>query len=149
MRCAHFEELILDSFDRELAGQERPALDAHLAGCASCRVFLEAQKSLDTALAAGIAAPPLPDGFARQVLSRVDGIPQEPKISSLPEILDFVGYAGLAVAAACLARYLPELTLPESLRRHSSRTRPAAPPPCSLRAAYGSRFASNAAFPCS
>jgi hypothetical protein len=39
MRCQDIERLILESEERELSGEERLALDEHLARCASCTGF--------------------------------------------------------------------------------------------------------------
>jgi hypothetical protein len=115
MHCADFEELILDSFDQPLPESAAARLRGHLSQCGACRRFHEAQKALDTALSANIEAPELPLEFKQRVLRRVDGTLVEPRVSFLPEILDFVGIAGVAAAAGCLYRYLPEFSLPEGL----------------------------------
>lgn len=115
MRCADFEELILDSFDQPLPESAAARLRGHLSQCGACRRFHEAQKALDTALSANIEAPGLPAGFKQRVLGRIDATRVEPRVSFLPEILDFVGIAGVAAAAGCLYHYLPEFHVPEAL----------------------------------
>jgi anti-sigma factor RsiW len=115
MPCSYFEERILEHFDAALTTEGQREVEAHLAECAECRRFFRAQQELDAALGERFCAPALPPQFQQRVLSRIEHLPPPARVSPLPEILDFVGCAGLAVAALCAVRYLPEFSLPESL----------------------------------
>lgn len=52
--------------DNELDARSRERLERHLAGCAACRRILTDFAGAD-ALIAGLAAPPIPEGFAASV----------------------------------------------------------------------------------
>jgi predicted anti-sigma-YlaC factor YlaD len=106
MPCPSFEDLLLDY--AELAPAERGAVDAHLAGCADCREYLETLAHLETGLSDLYAGAQVSPSFRNEVLSIVE------RPSLLPEILDFIGWAGIIAGLACLAPLLrhfhPELT---------------------------------------
>jgi anti-sigma factor RsiW len=115
MPCSYFEERVLEHFEAALTAEGQREVEAHLAGCPACRRFFRAQQELDRALGERFRAPAVPPQFQQRVLSRIEHLPPPARVSPLPEILDFVGFAGLAVAAFCALRYLPEFSLPESL----------------------------------
>lgn len=54
------EEALTERLDGELSPERRAALDAHLAGCASCRKTLERLKAASAAFKAHAAVPPAP-----------------------------------------------------------------------------------------
>jgi len=115
MPCSCFEEQILEHFEAALAAEGRREVDAHLAGCPACRRFFRAQQELDMALGERFRAPAVPPQFQQRVLSRIEHLPPPARVSPLPEILDFVGFAGLAIAAFCAVRYFPQFSWPETL----------------------------------
>jgi predicted anti-sigma-YlaC factor YlaD len=105
MSCAPFEDLLLDY--TELAPAERCAVDAHLAGCVDCREYLDTLARLETGLSQLYAGAQVSAAFRNDVLSILE------RPSLLPEILDFIGWAGIIAAWVCLAPLLrhfqPEL----------------------------------------
>ncbi len=74
--CAQFEERLIDSAAGDLAAEQRPALDSHLAACAACRERFALETSLfasvDAGLAAMVAADPSAE-FAGRVMEQVTG----------------------------------------------------------------------------
>jgi predicted anti-sigma-YlaC factor YlaD len=99
MPCASFEDLLLDY--TELAPAERGAVDAHLAGCADCRGYLETLAHLETGLSELYSGAHVSPAFRHDVLSILE------RPSLLPEVLDFIGWAGILAALVCLASLLP------------------------------------------
>jgi predicted anti-sigma-YlaC factor YlaD len=97
--CASFEDLLVDY--TELAPAERCAVDAHLAGCADCREYLETMAHLETGLSGLYAGAQVSPTFRHDVLSIFE------RPSLLPEILDFIGWAGIIAALICLVPLLP------------------------------------------
>ncbi|MEK7407744.1 MAG: zf-HC2 domain-containing protein [Acidobacteriota bacterium] len=87
MPCAEYENRLLDQAG--LNAEERDAVDAHLDRCAGCRAFLEALERVDAALAAELGHKQVTPAFRRAVLARIS------RPSFLPEVLDFVGWAGV------------------------------------------------------
>lgn len=110
MACAELESRLLEY--RELAPEERAKVDAHLAGCAACREFLEALESVDGALEAQFAGCRVSAGFGEAVRDRVrrQAAPRRP--SFVPEILDLVGW-GAVLALIGLALNWASVTIPE------------------------------------
>jgi hypothetical protein len=105
MPCAEWEDLLLDY--SELSAGERQATDAHLAGCAGCREYLETAAHLETGLVELYSGAQVSPAFRSNVLSSLDtGIGLE-RPSALPEVLDFIGWAGIIAAIVCLAWLLP------------------------------------------
>jgi hypothetical protein len=98
MPCASFEDLLLDY--RELEPAERCAVDAHLAGCADCRECLDTLAHLETGLYDLCAGAQVSSAFRNDVLSTLE------RPSLLPEVLDFIGWAGIIAALVCLAPLL-------------------------------------------
>ena len=105
MPCASFEDLLLEY--RELSADERKAVDAHLAGCANCRQYLETAAELDAALAETYSGAQTAPAFREAVLSGIRAETHLPKPSALPEVLDFIGWAGVIAAMVCLTPLLP------------------------------------------
>jgi len=69
MRCQDFERLMLESDDRELLREERPALEEHLEGCSKCAAFRSFRGSLREQLREA-AGPALPDELSDRVRLR-------------------------------------------------------------------------------
>jgi predicted anti-sigma-YlaC factor YlaD len=95
MACTQFEDLLLDY--EELAGAARAEVDSHVAVCAECRAFLETLAGLDARLTAMYAGVTAPARFRGRVLARTPR-----RLSRLPEMLDFAGWAAVAGVAAAL-----------------------------------------------
>lgn len=98
MPCASFEDLLLDY--QELEPAERGAVDAHMAGCADCREYLDTLAHLETGLCDLYAGAQVSPAFRNEVLS----ILERPTL--LPEVLDFIGWAGIIAALICLVPLL-------------------------------------------
>src|SRR5882724_6205968 len=105
MPCDSFEDRLLDY--SELSAAEREPVDAHVAGCADCREYLDAAERLDARLADLYAGVRVSPGFQAAVLSRKKAEVFLARPSLLPEVLDFVGWAGGIAAVVCLATLLP------------------------------------------
>jgi hypothetical protein len=91
MACPDFEELV------------RQGPGGHAAQCEDCAALLEALAEVDsrlTAAYAGISAPP---SLAASVRMRIAGQTEWRGPSLVPEILDFVGWAGVLALFAALA----------------------------------------------
>ncbi len=99
MPCAPFEDLLVDY--TELAPAERCAVDAHLAGCADCREYLKTVAHLEAELSGLYSGAQVSPAFRHDVLSILE------RPSLLPEVLDFIGWAGIIAALVCLAPLLP------------------------------------------
>src|SRR5947209_3709990 len=108
MPCASFEDRLLDY--AELSAAEREPVDAHLAGCADCREYLDAAAQLDIRLADLYGGARVSAAFQGAVLSRAKAEVPLAKPSWLPEALDFIGWAGIIAALVCLASLLPGFT---------------------------------------
>src|ERR1700733_12886040 len=91
-----FEEDLALYALQALEGEERAALEQHLAGCAACRLELEQLRG-DGALLALSAAGPKPPLRARQRL--LDAVAREPK-TLLPTIVPSTRNDGASSAAA-------------------------------------------------
>jgi predicted anti-sigma-YlaC factor YlaD len=105
MPCMVWGDLLLDY--SELPADERQAADAHLAGCADCREYLETMAHLETGLVelySGTKVSPAFRSEVRACLNAGIGLEQP---SVLPEVLDFIGWAGIIAAIVCLAWLLP------------------------------------------
>jgi anti-sigma factor RsiW len=108
MPCASFEDRLLDY--AELSTAEREPVDAHLAGCADCREYLDAVAQLDIRLACLYGGARVSPAFQEALVSRVKSEVPLAEPSWLPEILDFIGWAGILAAVVCLASLLPGFT---------------------------------------
>src|SRR5437870_2807123 len=100
MACVEFEDLLLDY--SELSDAERVRADGHVAGCAACREFLEVLQAVDTNLTAQYSHRGLDASFDHALKQRIrqekQRIRQEipaPRPSLVPELLDFIGWAGI------------------------------------------------------
>ena len=106
MPCASFEDLIADY--PELAAAERADVDSHVAACAGCREYLETIRELDAGLEKLYSGAQVSPALQRAVFSRMGAEARMGKPSPLPEVLDFIGYAGIIGAIAWLAPLLPD-----------------------------------------
>lgn len=105
MPCGAFEDQLVEY--AELPDRERDAVDAHVAGCAECRMYLETLSHVDRELDrvfAGAAAPP---GMAAAVLRHT----RTPEPSMLPEVLDAIGWIGVFAILGCLAFFVQGVTI--------------------------------------
>ena len=98
MPCASFEDMLLDYSELEPA--ERCAVDTHLAGCTDCREYLDTLAHLETGLSELYAGVQVSSAFRNDVLSTLE------RPSLLPEVLDFIGWAGIIAALVCLVPLL-------------------------------------------
>src|SRR5688572_20230282 len=72
MDCEEVSTLISAELDGELAPEDRPALEAHLAGCVACRSVLEAFRLQDGELRRSFAPRRrAAQGVARSVVARL------------------------------------------------------------------------------
>jgi hypothetical protein len=94
MNCSHFEDRLIDAIDQP-ATDWPPDLRSHLAGCASCREFLETQQLLDQTLAAKLVPTSPSPRFRAAVLSKVHSEARTPLIEILPDLLNLAGAASL------------------------------------------------------
>jgi hypothetical protein len=69
--CPEIEIRIPDYQEHRLSAADRKDVEAHLAGCANCRVFDRQLRDLDAALATRLSVAELSPGFDRQVMARI------------------------------------------------------------------------------
>jgi anti-sigma factor RsiW len=74
VHCASSEEHLEGYLDGTLAGAQRAAVRAHLAGCGRCSGFLAELRALDGLLTAR-REPILPDDFSAAMMSEVGDLP--------------------------------------------------------------------------
>ena len=70
-------------------------MDAHLAGCVDCREYLDTLAHLETGLCDLYAGAQVSSAFRNNVLSTLE------RPTLLPEVLDFIGWAGIIAALVC------------------------------------------------
>ena len=110
MACKEFEDRLVDY--PELSGDERLAVDSHLAGCAECRAFREVLAEVDSTLAAAFSGLNGPAALPHTVMSRIETRTPARRPSFVPELLDLTGGAAvLAVALLLLPICLSGLAL--------------------------------------
>jgi len=98
MACAKFEDLLLGY--AELSDAERVRADGHVAGCTACKEFLEALQAVDTNLTAQYSHRVLDANFDHALRRRIrQEIPRQ-RPSLVPELLDFIGWAGIVALIA-------------------------------------------------
>ena len=111
MACAEFEDLLLDY--AELSDAERVRADGHVAGCAACREFLEVLLVVDTNLTAQYGHRVLDATFDHALKQRIRHEIPTPRPSLVPELLDFIGWAGILALVALIALWIgPLIHLP-------------------------------------
>jgi anti-sigma factor RsiW len=93
--CSEFENL-LAGYDA-LEESDRARVDAHVAQCSACSALAQALSDLGTALSAEYGEVRAPR-MLRERLSRELSHDPLRKPSSLPEILDMVGWSAVACA---------------------------------------------------
>ena len=106
MDCDVYRDLLLDFVNGALAGQERAALEDHLADCGPCREAVALERRLDESLSRRLVAVP-PDGFTGRVLSCVR---DERSVGRVPgRVLQLAAYAAsLAALLTGFRQGLPE-----------------------------------------
>jgi len=116
MACAEFEELLIDYQD--LPFPERTKVDAHLAGCTGCREYLSILRQLDDDFTAQYSGMTANRGLQLRIRSRIAAETRLARLSYLPEILDFIGAAGIvAIVSSLVWMLVPReaLALPDDL----------------------------------
>lgn len=98
MGCPEYEELMLASLDEPLEPGRAAELSHHLATCWACAELATVHAEVDAVLARHFAASVEPVNIRESVLTRVARERSLEPPSYLPEVLDFVGYAGVAAA---------------------------------------------------
>ncbi|MFZ3201885.1 MAG: zf-HC2 domain-containing protein [Candidatus Acidiferrales bacterium] len=111
MACNQFEDLILEYCEGTISPDDRRRVESHVAACADCRAFLMAQTDMDACLARAIVPPKLPSNFKRRVLAEIESEPDELGFGEFLEVFDWIGYAGLALAAIYLLEKSPNPAL--------------------------------------
>jgi hypothetical protein len=101
MACAEFQDRLIDYEDA--SPRERTELDVHLARCADCRSYWNTLEQLDGALALRYSVPPAPHVLEDRIRTRIAAEARLPRVSFLPEVLDFIGGASLLAIACGLA----------------------------------------------
>jgi anti-sigma factor RsiW len=71
MTCQQFQRRIFDCLDNQLSSAERPAVAAHLAGCADCAAWAQQLSRLDAALTRVVQIPALGPDFCARVSQRI------------------------------------------------------------------------------
>ncbi len=108
MACVSFEDRLLD-YD-ELDAGERALVDAHLHDCGECREYLNVLAAMDAGLTRLYAGAQVSHKFRAPVVTH--------KVSWVPELLDFIGWAAViafAIGAALLFVPAPALIMPASI----------------------------------
>lgn len=106
MACAQWEDSL--AAYAELSPEERASVDCHLPACAACREYLDVMRALDAAMTREYA------GVSFRVAMRER--PATPRVSAMPEVLDFIGCAALLLVAMLFAwKLIPHTVLTDSL----------------------------------
>src|SRR5437879_4443896 len=112
MPCAEYENRLLEY--AELPQDERRRVDAHAAGCAGCREFLDALVLVDEELSAQFSGREVSAGFTGALTARIRREPAPRRPSFVPELLDFVGWGAIVALIALvvywLAPHMPEVS---------------------------------------
>ena len=96
MSCPEFEVLL------------REGRSGHAAQCERCTALLDALADVDSSLEAAYAGVSAPRTLAAAARSRILEQQALRKLSLVPEILDFIGWAAiLALVAVIAQRYIP------------------------------------------
>lgn len=109
MPCEEFERRLTEYATLDAA--ERAGVDAHVSHCPECREWLRLLAEIDAGLQSAY-------GDVRAPVTLAQGLGREarPRLSPLPELLDWIAWTGVAVAAAAIVWFsnLPpfELTGP-------------------------------------
>jgi len=108
MACDQFQDLILEYCEGAISPDDRKRVESHVAMCGDCRAFLAGQQELDARLARAIVPPKLSAGFERRVLAEIKSRPEGLRFRDFVEVLDWIAYSGLALAAIYLLQQLPD-----------------------------------------
>jgi anti-sigma factor RsiW len=111
MTCFEAEELLLESLDESLTAQAARSLDGHVAGCAACTAFAARLRSVDTALTAALAPPPLSPLLAPAIRTRQRQERRNAMAGSLPDLIHMGGCAVATVLSAVLLPVEASVTL--------------------------------------
>ena len=80
----------------------------HAARCETCAALLDALADVDSALESAFAGVSAPPSLAAAACLRIAEERSRRRLSLVPEILDFIGWAAiLALVAVVVERYLP------------------------------------------
>jgi hypothetical protein len=102
MHCREAQEQILESLAETRPGAHTPELKTHLAGCETCRTFLDTQIRLDLRLRAAISAPALSPAFRASLANNVRREPLSVWPEYLPDVAHLVG----CVCATALCSFM-------------------------------------------
>lgn len=110
MNCEDYTPLLSAALDDELTGEERAALDAHLAQCPRCRALLEELRAQDRALEELNAEPPAE--LKSRVMAAVAAEPRRSPAARGSRSLPWKRWGALAAALVLVvgAAALPRLT---------------------------------------
>ncbi len=108
MACDQFQDLILEYCEGAISPDDRKRVESHIAMCGGCRAFLAGQQELDARLARAIVPPKLSASFERRVLAEIKSRPEGLRFRDFVEVLDWIAYSGLALAAIYLLQQLPD-----------------------------------------
>lgn len=103
--CDRAGGLIERRLDGEASPQDDALLDAHVAACPSCAALLEAEASLDAALAARFAGAMPTAGFAAAVRTRVAAERPPQAAAWVPDLLNAAGLVLSLVVVLPLAAW--------------------------------------------
>ena len=95
MPCDGFESRLIEY--AESSEQERRSVDEHMAACPSCREYFDALLMVDHALTASFSDVTAPAWFGAGVRARMESP------SSIPEMLDALGWLGISGPIAAIA----------------------------------------------
>lgn len=110
MNC-HWVEQHIDAYEiGDLGSRDHELLDAHLAGCETCRGLLERLRATDQRLRDALAWAEPGDGFARRVAEAA--VHLRPRRLSLARVAALAAAAALCVALLQMARTRPQTHLP-------------------------------------
>ena len=108
MPCVEFEDRLLDY--AELGSDARSRVDAHVSGCAECREFLEALRTVDMGLTAELwSTPTVSAAFAPGVRRRIRQEAAVMRPSFVPELLDLVGWGATVALMGLMAWWFSPL----------------------------------------
>ena len=108
MPCVEFEDRLLDY--AELGSDARSCVDAHVSGCAECREFLDALRTVDAGLTAELwSAPAVSAAFAPAVRRRIRQESRMIRPSVVPELLDLVGWGATVALIGLMAWWFSPL----------------------------------------
>jgi anti-sigma factor RsiW len=102
MDCREVEEGLLEDLDGGGLSAKRLEIETHLAGCATCTRFAQAQKRLDAELSAIFPPPELSPAFGANLRKRIQLDPVRPLPAFLPDVVHFASCLASTILCAAL-----------------------------------------------